>query len=401
MGVSSFNGVMAEIEAEAKAAAAPPPAEPAAAPVAPAAAVPPVAEASKPVDVPRGTEPAPDAPVTPPAQPTATERRKLKLKGKVAGEDKEWEVDEDALDETRNPEAYKKLVEIHQRSEDYDRPGGALDQRAAKLAEQKAMAWMVNQGWFIKDADGKLVENPLVPGFREYVAAKAKGVQPVASVASPQAPAVPALSERQSRIAALKKAYETTPDKGGGLDGNELTEMFELLADERYDSKETAKEKTAREARERETAEATTRQTAAARLTAEQQANQTFWEGHLSAAVAANNEKFRDPLTGQIDQEYVDAAKARWEKAVRETRDPVAARTLFDQIAASHATKLKNIVDKSIRVPTAAAPAPVSRGSAGAPGQPDDKDTFDYSKGFAKQGGRLAEWEKRHVGSPG
>jgi hypothetical protein len=350
------------------------------APAAPAAAPAPKAEEPKPAAVPAE----PTAPAT--AAQSAAWRRKLK--GKIDGEEREWEVAEDDFDETKNPEGYKKLVERFQKSEDYDRPGGALDKKAAKIAAERHAAYMVERGFWTRLEDGTYGPSPAVEAYQRWLAAQ-RQPQPAAAQPAPAQPKTAEPTARQKRITELQAKYD-----GAGVSAAEMREYQELVTDERYDTREAE-----RETRSRAEAART------AAMSAEEQARAdraTQAQAHIDSIVESLKPQLRHPITGEVDAIDVSNLKLHMSAVLIDTRDWVKAEQSVRNFAARTQARLKDVVDRIPKQATAPPPAPVHRGTEGGQnGKPEESDDFDPRKPFSKQTGKLGAWEKETAGQRG
>lgn len=379
---SEFGGLVEHVKAQEAAAAA---AKPAPAPEKPKEPEQPKAPEG---GAPAAAQPAAEAPKPGETPAQAAARRKFKLKGKVAGEDREWEIDEDDLDETKETEGRKKLVERFQKAEDYDRPGGALDQLAARRAAEKQAQYMLERGIWVRGEDGKLYENPLVHEFDAWK--KGQGAKPAAPAqsaapaqAAPSAAAPAEQTPRQKRIAELEAKYEKE-----GTSLAEQRELTRLWNAEENDAREAQREAAQREIVEKHKAQTTEEQRRAENARAAQE--------EIDKTVASVESLLRDPVTGKAEPEDIDVAKRLMTAVLLETRDWDKARQAVRDHAARHAARLKSYVDKLPKQATAPPPAPVA--PAGQPsdnGKPKD-DGFDPTDPF--KDGDLARFARTRAG---
>jgi len=402
---SAFAGTLAEFDAERKKAAE--------TPAAPAAAAPPPPPAEKPVETPepeaKAEEPAPEVPAEQPAAEVpaeekpvetpaqAAERKKWKLKGKVAGEDKEWDIDEEALSNPES-EAHKALVATFQMAEDYKRPGGAIDQRALREVQTKVAKEMLASGhWVIDPVTNAVDWNP-----------KIKAAMAAKEAAAEQKPVATEPTPRQKRLTELETKMKADLKAGNGIDPDEHIEYTKLVAQEstasEFDTRTAAQRRAAEEAEQRERAQAE----AAER----QKRNDEAGQRELTSIVKSHEEKYRHPVTKALDQGAMQDVERIIRDAVRTTYattgDAVAAWNAGKTAAADHATRhaatMRTALQQSpTKKPTGAAPPPIHRGatSPGTKPKPKDDDGYDPRKPFSKQAGLLPKWEKERAGAAG
>lgn len=403
---SAFAGTLAEFDAERKKAAETPSAPAAAAPAPvpvekpaeePPPAPEPEAKAEEPAqEVPAEAPPAEEKPAETPAQAAA--RKKWKLKGKVAGEEKEWEVDEDAL-ENPESEAHKALVARFQKAEDYDRPGGAVDQRALREVQTKLAKEMIDKGVWVVDPVTNTVDwSPKIK------AAMASKDTPPAETPS----ATPEPSPRQKRIGELETKMKADLKAEIGIDPDEHIEYMKLVAQEsaagELDTRTAAERRAATEAEQRRRAET--------EATERQKRNDEAGQRELQNIVKSHEEKYRHPVTKALDQGAMQDVERIIRDAVRTTYattgDALAAWNAGKTAAADHATRhaatMRTALQQSpAKKPTGAAPPPIHRGatSPGTKPKPKDDDGYDPRKPFSKQSGLLPKWEKERAGAAG
>lgn len=354
--------------------------------------------APKPADVPPPAAPAAKPETPAPAAPSAAEKKKWAVKGKVAGVEKTWEIDEEHFDEKN--EKSKWLRDQLQKADDYDRPGGALDHQAGKkaeaLAQQMHTAHMVKLGLWSVGADGKVVEDPRVKAYREWQEKQAAAPAPSA------APAPAAETPRQARLAALRAAYN---DPKVVVTADMMEEYQGLIADEKLDAREAAKE--AARAKEQAAKDAETRRQG------EQTAAQTREAEYVKAArtriktfVSSLAEKFKDPISGEVDADALEAAEARMDRAAQETQDWAQAEAAARGFAEKYAARLSGIaakIPKQLHAPTAPPPAPVHRGgtAGGESGEGKGKGKngqFNPRKSFQDQGADFDAYARSEAG---
>lgn len=378
--------------------------EPEAAPAAPAAGTSGQAAPAEPAvrqePAPPVTSPEPSKPqgAGEPSAAASAAAKKWKIPGKVAGEDKVFEVGEDDFDEAKSPEGFKRLRDTFQKAADYDRTRGRdfIDEVAEKRATQREMDRAIASGIWVKGADGKLVEAPEVKRYREWKEAQARGAaQPATNGnghAAPAQPAAPAQTPRQKRLAELEAVYEKE-----GLSLVEQKEFTKLQVAEEREADDRQREET-RVAREQQTAReraqsATREQQEAALVAAAKTRIKTY--------VAGLSEKLKDPVTGKVDPDVIEAAESLMDAKAQETQDWAQAEAFARKFAEGHAARLARFVTPPIKTATAPPPPPVHRGGGASPHVPDDKDgakDFDATKSFQKQKGgftRFVEAEQR------
>jgi len=399
---SEFHGILAEVDAarlkEQQGGAPPAPAVPApptsAAPVEPAPPVVQPVETPPPEETPaeQAATPKPaDTPAAPGPGASAAEIRKWKMKLKVAGVEEDVEIGEDALD-GRDPAKQKWLIDQLQRSKDYDRPGGALDKLATRKAQADSARWLVENGLAEQGADGRLTPTPAYAAWQ---------AQQAAAAAAPPAPAKPAEpTVRQKRIDELQAKYD---DPAQSITGAEMREFQKLVSDEQFDTRLAEAQAESRKVQENAARlAAETRAKAEAKKRADDGDKEAYEA--IDKDVAGLTEKYRNPLTKEIDAQAVADARAIMQHTLetnwRSGMDPATcwekARERLKQHAEGHSARLTSIIAKAPKVATAAPPAPIARGQAGPAGATEDKDDHDYSKPFTKQKrGGLAEFERK------
>lgn len=356
---------------------------------------PPPEETVPPAAAAKPAEPPPAAAAAP------SSAKKWKIPRKVEDEEDEVEISEDDFDPAKSPERFEYIKDVFRKAKDYDRKGGALDKASAKKAKEIHTAYMLREGLWLRDeASGNIVENPQVAAYRKW---RETGGAPAGAPAAPAppasgaggAPAAPAQeTPRGKRIAELRAKYAKPQKDGGGLTLDEMDEWQTLRSEEVYDQREATKAETARKAH----ADAEARTSREQKL-ADAEATAL---AEIDKTVKSLEDKLKNPKTGTLNPMIVKAAKAHMREALIQSEGSPAerwetARKAAREFADSQAAEFQPFA----KVPpksTAAAPAPVARGSAGdTTGKKDEgeDDEHDYSKPFSKQKkGALARFEK-------
>lgn len=355
------------------------PAAPAAPPADPAAAAPPPAAA-------------PQAPPAPDAPPAPATPRTWKIPLVVGGETREYEVSEEAF---TNPEsdAAKRLRASLQRDADYDRPGGAMDQQARRLAAE--MAQEITRGNLAQmERDGIVERSPqdgkyyYTEQYKAFVAKRNAPPEPAAPAAPPaEDPRVAQLADLDKQIESAEAAAESDdPDVDSKKAYVALTRLnrqrAELAADIRADkyarteAQRIREEQSSREAKTQEQ-----RNIEQATRTLETTVNASL-ERHASALV--------DPITGKpLPKEVVEDLRATaYDKAViaaQRAGNPeagfAAAKSWLDGQLTRRATEIEQY-RKAIPKIAPAAPAAAPTFGGGAPPPATRPVTFNKNDPF-------------------
>ncbi len=222
----------------------------------------------------------------------------------VAGEAKKRRILRKALDDPESPEG-RELIAALQKSEDYDRKGGALDQAADRKGSEIAGDHLVKLGVMVRGPEGNLHYSP---HYQAFYAAQHNGQAQQAQTQTPP-------PDYAARLAAVRQKVLDDPSSenvASAFEG-QATILQEQIRAERH-------------------AEAQQAQAAADNRTQLEQTRDTITTT-INDALDAQKDRFVHPVTGAVDKAMQESARARAFTAIAQHRDLKAGVAAIQQVA--------------------------------------------------------------------